>query len=285
MTLGSPDRQALVPWPVCPGWQDLTTLLRMERSGPDAFRAPVTMTGHGTLFGGLVAAFALLGAGKTVAPGRVPHSLHAYFLRRGDDTPMLDITVTRVRDGRAFAVREARVYQGRRLLLTATASFHHPEPGDEWAGDLAVPPGPDETAAIQPTQQLRDVASPFEVRHIAAARPDGFVPLHPMWLRHRAPLPDDPLTQAAALTYISDLGVVMDARPPESTLPHDFIGTSLDHTVWFHRPAQMDRWLLLESEPLSSGRGRALTHARVRDREGRLLATVLQEGLHRRPRP
>jgi acyl-CoA thioesterase II len=264
-------------------WHDLRSLLDLTPTGVDRFHAPATMTGHRTLFGGLVAALAVLAAGRTGRPEQVPHSLHAYFLRKASDFPSLDIRVHRIRDGRAFAVREVEVNQEGRTLLTMMASLHSAEAGDDWYEDEGRDAGDPVTAtAVEPTQRLRDVGFPFEIRHVARPRADGFVPLHPMWLRHRRPLPADPLWQAAALTYISDLGVVMDARPPGSTLPHDFVGTSLDHTVWFHRPVRLDEWVLMESDPLSSSGGRALSNARIRDRSGRLVATVLQEGLHRR---
>ncbi|MFV2176670.1 acyl-CoA thioesterase [Actinomadura sp. LOL_016] len=264
-------------------WRDLRSLLELTPTGTDRYRAPATLTGHETLFGGLVAALAVLAAGRTGRPGQIPHSLHAYFLRRGTDHPFLDIRVRRVRDGRAFAVREVEVRQGDRTIFTMVSSLHAPETGDDWhAGGETEGIDPATADPALPTQRLRDVGFPFDIRHVAAPRPDGFVPLHPMWLRHRRPLPADPLWQIAALTYISDLGVVMDARPPGSTLPPDFIGTSLDHTVWFHRPARADEWVLLESEPLNSSGGRALNQARIKDRSGRLVASILQEGLHRR---
>jgi acyl-CoA thioesterase-2 len=265
-------------------WQDLRSLLRVERIGPDVFRAPITQTGHQTVFGGLVAALAVLAVGHSAAPGQLLHSLHAYFLRRGNDAPHADIHVRRIRDGRSFAVREVEVVQGEKTIFLMTASLHTPEEGDDWYEEPAEPrpPGPDAVVLDQPTQRLRDVGMPFDIQNVAAPRANGFVPLHPMWLRHRLPTPADPWWQAAALAYISDLGVVMDARPPASSLPFEFIGTSLDHAVWFHRPGRVDEWLLMECDPLSSAGGRALAHARIRDSSGRLVATILQEGLHRR---
>ncbi|MCH5675568.1 acyl-CoA thioesterase [Streptomyces gilvus] len=261
-------------------WQDLRALLTLERTGPDTFRAPKTLTTHGTLYGGLVAALAVLAAGQTGGPGQLPHSLHAYFLRTATDHPFLDIDVRRVRDGRSFAVREVDVHQGGRTIFSMTTSLHSSEAGDDWHAEVRRSE-PGTVVRTRPTQQLMDVGWPFEVRHFATPRSDGFVPLHPFWLRHRRATPDDPLWQIAALTFISDLGVVMDARPPGSALPHDVHGVSLDHTVWFHRPARVDEWLLMETDPLNSGGGRALGHTRISDRSGRLVATVVQEGLHR----
>src|SRR5207237_3775681 len=145
-----------------------------------------------------------------------------------------DLTVRTVRDGRAFSVRQVEVAQGDRVIFVAMISFHRDESGDDWyeGGEDPHPAGPGEVAVTEPTQRLREVANPFEIRHFAGPREDGFVPLHPLWLRHRTGLPADPLFHAAALTYASDLGVVMDARPRGSSLPADFIGTSLDHPLW-----------------------------------------------------
>jgi acyl-CoA thioesterase-2 len=265
-------------------WSDLRRMLRVERTDGDTFRAPVVMQpGADALYGGLVAALALLAAGNCVEPDRVPHSLHAYFLRPATDAE-LRLDVRRVRDGRAFSVRQVEVYQKDRLIFMTTTSFHRPEPGDDWYHDVSPVLAPEEVAQVVPTLSLAGVAHCFEVRHFSAPRPDGYVPLHPMWLRHRFPLPDgDQLLRAAALAFVSDLGMVAEARPLHSTLdPGHFYGASVDHAVWFHRPAPVDDWLLFASQPVNSIGGRALAGAAIRDRAGRLVATVLQEGLHRR---
>ena len=127
--------------------------------------------------------------------------------------------------------------------------------------------------------------SPFEMRPVVEPDPDGFPILHPFWVRTVAPLPDDAAVHACALTYMSDMGVVGSARAPTSTLPKMFIGASLDHAVWFHGPFRADDWLYYDQEGSWAGGGRAVCQGRMFDRGGRLVATVMQEGMVRRRRP
>jgi acyl-CoA thioesterase-2 len=105
--------------------------------------------------------------------------------------------------------------------------------------------------------------------------------IHPFWVRAREPLPDEPGLHAAVLTFISDMGVVGSARAPGSSLPHRFMGASLDHAVWFHRPARADEWLLFSVEPASNAGARGLARGTIHTRDGVLVASVAQEALLR----
>lgn len=102
-----------------------------------------------------------------------------------------------------------------------------------------------------------------------------------MWVKVKGELPDDPGLHASAIAFISDMGVVGSARAPGSTLPPRFMGASLDHTIWFHRPARADRWLLFSVEPSTNFGGRGLARCTMHTRDGVLVATVMQEALLR----
>jgi len=255
-------------------------LLELERLGPDLFSAATPADGPNRLFGGQVASQALRAATLTVDPERMPNSLHAYFLRPGRPGTALELAVERTRDGRSFATRRVTASQGGEPALVLMASFHVPEPGDDW--QLPEPrdvPPPEEATSPSPFRAFANM-SPFEIRPVGAQR-EGFPVLHPFWVRTRRPLPDDPVLHTCVMAFVSDMGVVGSARAPGSSLPARFMGASLDHAVWFHRPARADDWLLFDVAPVSNFGSRGLARGSLRTRDGTLVASIAQEALLR----
>jgi acyl-CoA thioesterase-2 len=267
----------------------------------DLFRAPARGRTPARVFGGAVAAQALLAAGRSVPAGRAAHSLHAYFLRPGDAARPIDLHVTRVRDGGSFSVRQVTAEQGGGATLVLSASFQGPEDGFEHqVPTLAAPPpaalpGPDETmaGAAGPAQEwLARLADrhPFDFRfdgelpRIAAARGESAAPRQRFWLRSREPLPDDPLVHSSALAYASDMLLLSTSVAPHGIVigSPELVSASIDHAVWFHRPARVDDWICYEQESSWAGGGRSLCSGRMFDRDGRLVVTVAQEGMIRR---
>ena len=267
----------------------IPTLLSIEPIGTERFRgvSPVSWPGS-RVFGGLVAAQALAAAGETV-PDALPHSLHAYFLRLGQPELPLDYKVTRVREGRSFATRSVEVAQGGEVIFTMIASFHRPEPGEDYqlarATDVDAPEDGSSGEVLPHLQALTDL----EVRDVGPSEPnpDGtFRSTRRMWLRVRTPLRDDPLLHACILTFMSDMGIVTAARPPRTPLDWDAVmAASLDHAMWFHRTARADDWLLFDLHSLSVSGARALARGVVHDLSGRLCASVTQEALVRSTSP
>lgn len=260
----------------------LRAVLELAPDGDDRWIAETP--GMQRLFGGQVAAQALRAATLTVDPDRPVHSLHAYFIRGGKPGEPLHLSVDRTRDGRSFSIRHVTASQGDGPILTLSASFALDAPGDDWQ-----PPDP---IAEVPTPESIDPAasffaklwegSPFDVRPVHPWQgEDGPPQIHPLWVRVTEPLPDDPGVHAALLAFVSDLGVVGSARAPSSTLPPLSMGASLDHAVWFHRPARLDDWILFTAEPASNASSRGLARCAMHDRAGRLVATVVQEVLLR----
>ncbi|HSL58299.1 MAG TPA: acyl-CoA thioesterase domain-containing protein [Acidimicrobiales bacterium] len=255
----------------------------LEPDGDDAYLAPTPAEGEGPprLFGGQVAAQSLRAATLTVDGDRPPHSLHAYFLRPGRPGVPLRLEVERTRDGRSFATRTVHAVQDDETVLLLTCSFHGDEPGDDWHRVAPDVPGPDEVAHHRSPMASFDTVSPFEMRPVHPPRPDGFPVLHPFWVRTRLPVPDDAVLHRCLIAFLSDMGVVMGARAPESTLPARFLGASLDHAVWFHRPARPDEWLLFSVEPASNSGARGLALGSFRTVDGTLVASIAQEALLR----
>jgi len=255
---------------------DLAALLHLEMLDRDLFRGENEegASARLSLYGGQVAAQALRAAGATVAPDRLPHSLHGYFLRPGlVDRPVL-LHVDRDRDGGSFSARHVRAVQDGEVIFSMVASFHA---SDEGATFDAVPTrgGPDpETLGPRP--------SPFmvEVREVTPTRVGGGQVRHSdsLWVRASSPLPDDPLVHACAVTYVSDLGSGFgQVEVPGLSAG----GPSIDHSLWFHDPIRADEWMLLELWPLKARGSRGVYSGSLRDRDGRLGALLTQEMLLR----
>jgi acyl-CoA thioesterase II len=255
--------------------EDLGTILDIERLDRDLFRGihATHAAARASLFGGQVAAQALMAAGLTVGDDRPPHSLHGYFLRRGrPDRPVL-LYVDRDRDGRSFSARHVSAVQEGEVIFSMLASFHVDEPGESF--DAA----PNEMSSFE-ASSLTSQNFLLDIRSASPLMIDSGRPAFPdcLWIRAAHPLPDDRLSQAAALTYISDLGSGFgQVRQPG--LPVG--GPSIDHAVWFETPIRVDEWVQLKIWPVKAGGSRGLYNGAIRDPQGRLGATLAQEMLLR----
>jgi acyl-CoA thioesterase II len=254
--------------------EDLVELLDLEMIDVDLFRGRQPQTSMQRVFGGQVLGQALAAASRTVDPERVVHSLHGYFLRPGQpDKPVL-LHVDRDRDGGSFSARHVRAVQHGEVIFSMVASFHQPRE----APTVDVVP----TRGGPPADDLpsRPSASLVELREITPTRITGGQIRHSdrLWVRATAPLPDDPLVQACALTYISDLGSGFGQVEVPGLAAG---GPSIDHSLWFHDPIRADEWVLLELAPLKAGGGRGVYTGALRSHDGRLGAVVTQEMLLR----
>jgi acyl-CoA thioesterase-2 len=260
----------------------LLRLLDLRELGDDVYEARTPNDGMGRLFGGQVASQTLRAATLTVDAARLPHSFHAYFIRPGRPGTPLELAVERTRDGRSFTTRRVIAAQNGEPIFELSASFHAPEAGDDW--HLPGPQGivdPDAAGGPESPMAQFITMSPFELRPVVAPKPGEFPIIHPFWVRARDRLPDDPALHACALAFISDMGVVGSARAPESTLPKMFMGASLDHAVWFHRPARADEWVLFSVDPVTNFGSRGLARGTMHTAEGVLVASLAQEALLR----
>lgn len=231
-------------------------------------------------------------------PGRIPHSLHGTFLSAGESTGSLDIHVETLRDGRSFSMRRAQVLQGARTTFDATVSFHLPEAGLEHAAPPPAVPAPehcrqmvdviDATGGLG-SQMWRDEWPVLDMRYADGATDDDWslrrdVPsAQRFWVKTRDPMPDDARLHRAMVAYLSDLSLLASAL-----LPHGYFVSapeipraSLNHSLWLHEPARADEWLLFDQGSSWAGGGRGHGIQRVYSRDGRLVATVAQEGLIR----
>jgi len=267
---------------------ELLELLDIERIEEWLFLARHPADRRGRLYGGQIMAQALRAALATVAAERVPHSLHGYFLRPGDPSMPALIEVEAVRDGRSFSTRRVRVIQHGQAIFAMDMSFHLAEAGPEHgvpmpAVDGLAPPADERIPAGMHHDAF--LAWRHEHKVLKAERPHP--PRQHVWFRSNGPVPDDAGLHYCLLVYESDEALLGTARLPfRGSVPRERMQVaSLDHAMWFHRPAlerwRIDRWLLYALDSPSASGARGYTRGTLFTREGLLLASSMQEGLVR----
>lgn len=258
----------------------LLDVLSLTSTGTDAFAAPTPPSTSSRLFGGQLVAQALRAACLTVPDGYLPYQLHAQFLRPGQPHTSLTLHVSRLHDGRAFITRQVTAKQDDACVLALLASFHIGEPGESWQPRHEVGPSPETLPRWPSALDALPAACQFDLRPTCPPGSDGTPTLHPLWFRTRARLPDDPLVHTCVQAFASDFGLAKSARMRYAE-PERFTSSSLDHSVWFHRPARADDWLLLSTELMSAASSRHLVHGSLHTSDGALVATVAQTALVR----
>lgn len=263
------------------GTVDVLGLLDLERIEEDLYRANCVFveqddehTGAMTsLYGGQVAAQALLAAGLTVDRARTPHSLHGYFLRRGDSRIPTVFKVARDRDGRSFSARRVVAIQNGEVIFNMSASFQ--VPSDQPLDQVEDMPATDAPDNLPETSLFRL----FSIVCRMPPPPYGDRPEYPtrFWAKVALDLPADPLIHACALTYLSDISTgVLPSRDGRTRS-----SASLDHAVWFHAPVDMNGWTLSDYHPRITGHGRGWYTGSIFDASGNLVASIAQEALFR----
>jgi acyl-CoA thioesterase II len=276
----------------------LLQLLDLKQIDAATFVGESPQTGAQRVFGGQVAGQALVAAGRTVDPDRHVHSLHGYFVRPGDPTVPIEFSVETIRDGRSFSVRRSTAQQHGRTIFFMSASFQITEEGLDHPSPPPIGvPGPEDVrttadwVAQYPSRRGAFAAAPqaIDVRYVGVP---GWVPPgdrvaadeQRVWMRVDGTLPDDPLIHACALTYASDLSLLDTVLSVHGEVwgPGGVIGASLDHALWFHRPFRADEWFLYDCVSPSASGARGLASGRMFTRDGRHIASAVQEGLLRR---
>jgi len=276
---------------------DLLQLLELEPLEVNLFRGTSRDIGSPQVFGGQVLGQALSAAAATVEE-RVVHSLHAYFLRRGDCNAPIVYEVDRSLDGHSFSNRRIVAIQHGQQIFNMTASFQVAESGFEHQilmpqvptpESLADSSGPPPQLLERMPERLRrfyEQPRPFEfrpVQPIEYLRPRHEAPAREIWFRAVGRLPDDEMLHRRLLAYVSDFFLLDTATLPHGTslLTPTVVMASIDHAMWFHRPLRVDDWLLYAMESPSASGARGFARASVFARDGRLVASAAQEGLVR----
>jgi acyl-CoA thioesterase II len=281
---------------------DLQQQFELERLEVNLFRGQSRDTGSPQVFGGQVLGQALKAASATIDDSRKVHSLHAYFLRRGDFTKPIVYSVDRSRDGGSFSTRRVLAIQDGEQIFICSASFQIEEQGLEYQASAPAVPPPEELQPLtKPPQaeidklpeKLRrwlEIERPFEFRPVQPynpLRPVACEPVRQIWMRAVDKLPDDDALHRCLLAYISDYWLLDTSTMPHgsSFLRGNLIMASIDHAIWFHRPVRVDDWLLYSLDSPSSSGARGFARGSLYSRSGVLVASTAQEGLIRLVQP
>ena len=274
---------------------DLVALLDLEVIEVNTFRGSHLDETRQRVFGGQVAAQSLVAAGRTVDRGRV-HSLHSYFLRPGDPLHPILYEVDRIRDGRSFTTRRVVAIQHGKAIFNLQCSFHVDE--ESFDHEVRMPDAPDPESLPTMKERLKGVEGlwegfferprPIDQRFVgdlpwirtSDKGPDAHQQL---WLRADGKLPDDALLHAAVVAYASDMTLYDSILHRHRIRWEDdhFMGASLDHCMWFHRPFRADEWLLFDQESPTAAGARGLARGLLFSQVGDLVVSVVQEGLVR----
>ena len=265
------------------GLDRLLALLDLETIDRNLYRGAnpgMPNGGPGRVFGGQVASQALMAASNTVDVEHRVNSLHAYFLRPGRPGMPIIYSIDRIRDGKSFTTRRVVALQDGEAIFNLDASFHKEEPGGEFelAAPLANVPAPEDLPPHEHGFGMMH-RRPIETRELES----GPTPTstRAMWVRADGTLPDDFALHACVLTYMSDSGPVGAARRPVLGQYPSWMGASLDHTMWFHRPVRADEWLLYDLEAVACSNARGLARGTMWTRDGHLGVSITQEALIR----
>ncbi|MGQ7794385.1 acyl-CoA thioesterase II [Faunimonas sp. B44] len=278
--------------------QSLLDILDLEPLEHNLYRGRSPQSGWQRVFGGQVIGQALVAATRTVDADRRVHSLHAYFMRPGDPTVPIVYEVDRIRDGKSFATRRVVAIQHGHAIYSMSASFQVREEGLDH--QLAMPdvPHPDRLMSEEQMKAMVMASAPKPIRaYWERERPIEFRPVslkhyvsreqldavQRVWFRATGPLPDDPAIHACVLAYASDMTLLDTSlfAHGRSVFDRDMQVASLDHAMWFHRPFRADEWLLYDQDSPNASGARGFTRGSIFAADGRLVASVAQEGLVR----
>lgn len=276
----------------------LVTLLDVEEIDVDLYRGSRQPGGRGRVFGGQVIAQALQAAQRSVE-GKDAHSLHAYFMRPGDENFPIVYQVTRDFEGRSFATRRVVATQRGQPILNLAASFQTPEHGLHHQSAMPDVPAPESLkserelrllVADQVPEKFRDFfmrrQNAIELRPLYPRNwfaPEKRAPSNAAWFRTAAGIGDDPVVHRAALAYASDMALLATSMMPHGVnwLMPEMQTASLDHSLWIHEPFRADEWLLYTTDSPWAGHARGMNRGSIFTRDGRLVASAAQEGLIR----
>ncbi len=280
---------------------EVLSVLDLQPLGADRFSVQPREFGRRRLYGGQVFAQTMMAAQLTVE-GRAPHSLHACFLLPGAPDEPVYFEVERTRDGGAFSSRHVKALQNGRVILTLLASFHRPEQGFEHQTAMPQVAAP-ESLASTATLLADWVQKTGEVPHamlessmsqrmgldLRPLDPSGVFgnvvrpPQYAHWFRISRRVPDDPRLHYALLAFASDLGFLGTSLRPHGVpwFAPEIQPSTIDHSLWFHRPLRADDWLLYVMDSPTASNARGFVRGTIYDRAGRLVASTAQDGLIR----
>lgn len=277
---------------------DLLHQLSLEKLEENLFRGESQDLGLGVVFGGQVMGQALSAAKETVQDERQVHSFHSYFLRPGQTDRPIIYDVERLRDGQTLSTRRIKAVQNGQAIFYMTASFKAKESGFEHQNKMPSAPDPEDLISEQDMALMHTEMLPVSIRDKLVGekpiemRPVSFVdPSDPevepakrlVWLKANGKMPDDLRVHRYLLAYASDFNFLLTALQPHgvSYYSEGMQVVTVDHSMWFHHDFRLDEWLLYAVESTVASDGRGLVRGQFFTREGKLVASSIQEGLIR----
>ncbi len=279
--------------------ENLIRLLDLEVLEQNLFRGSSNAVGWQRVYGGQVVGQAMVAASRTIEEPLMMHSLHGYFMRPGDPKAPIIYEVERIRDGRSFSTRRVVAIQHGVAIFSMSASFHKDEDGFSHQAKMPDVPPPEELpneselksgffeqlpANVQAywTRERPIELRPVQFRNFL--KPQKGEPSQNIWIRATGKLSDDKALHKCVLGYASDMTLLDTSLIPHGTsmLDPEMMLASLDHAMWFHRPFRADEWLLYAHNSPNASSSLGFTRGCIFSRDGRLVASVAQEGLIRR---
>lgn len=277
---------------------DLVDVLNLKRISETTYVGRTQWMPHGRVFGGQVLSQSLIAAIDSVPAGRSVHSLHSYFLRPGDISKEITFEVENLRDGKSFSARRVKALQDDLPIFVLSCSFQEPAKGvahqeqmpENLPDPMTLPSASDLLSKFDhPATNYWSKARPFDLRHVTEP-----VYLRPakeqianqlIWFRAISPLPLEERIQTAALAYASDYTILESILKKHSlSWAHPGLNTaSLDHAIWFHEKPNVNDWMLYVQHSPAAQSGRGLALGSIFSQDGKLLASIAQEGMVRVP--
>ena len=278
---------------------ELLDLLDLERLEVNLFRGESSSIGSPRVFGGQVLAQSLSAAMRTVPEDRFVHSLHGYFVLPGSVEQPIVFEVDRIRDGGSFTTRAVKAIQNGAAIFHLTASFQKDQQGYDHQIDMPEVKPPGELVSYEGMakqygdalpdniRKLLSIKRPLEFRPVEFLNPfaqEKYDPFRNVWLKSNGDMGDRRREHSLVLAYASDYNLLTTALLPHGKAvdTRNIQMASLDHAMWFHRPFRADDWLLYSIDSPSASGARGFTRGNIFDADGRLVASVVQEGLVRR---
>lgn len=276
---------------------EFLSILDLEQIEKNFFRGNSYDVGSPSVFGGQVLAQSLHAAMNTVDSERILHSMHAYFILPGDLTKPIIYEVDRSRDGGSFTTRRVVAIQNGKQMFVMSASFQIKQEGYEHQIDMPKIAAPEELQSDQELMKMFEDQLPESMKRYLKPRPVEIRPLNPYsyvtpqsqepfryaWMRSNGKIFDDLQIHQRLLAYASDYNLLTTAILPhqDKVMPHKLQLASLDHAMWFHHEFDLNDWLLYAIDSPSASNTRGFTRGSFFTKEGKLVASVVQEGLMR----
>jgi acyl-CoA thioesterase-2 len=276
---------------------ELSTLIKLEKLSESVYLGQNYQAPWKRVFGGQVLAQSLSAATQTVDPERVAHSIHAYFLLAGDISIPIVYEVEKIRDGGSFSTRRVVAKQNGIAIFFTSVSFQKEQEGFEHQIDMPKVPGPDGLPSDEDLLKKYKLFIPDQVFELVKTRPFEFrmveklnlldfstkLPFRHFWFKAHDKVEGDYTLHQQLLSYVSDYNLLSTATLPHSKgpLPKDIFMASLDHAMWFHQEFKIDEWLLYAIDSPSATNSRGFCRGNIFTQSGKLIASVVQEGLIR----